>query len=87
MSEEKPYTCQHQIMGTWRSTADQMGLISPAPDGNMYSYMRECEIMGCSAVEYAENVEPVGKRIIAGREVLKKIRGYAFSPPPTKIRK
>lgn len=57
-------SCQHQIWSAWYSTGDQMGLISPAKDGNIYAYMRECMVAGCSAYEYAENIEPTGKRTI-----------------------
>jgi hypothetical protein len=59
--------CEHQIWSEWRSTADQTGLISPAPDGKIYAYMRECMIIGCSAFEYVGNLEPVGDRTIQKR--------------------
>jgi hypothetical protein len=45
-----------------------MDLIPIAPDGNSYAYVRECDIMGCSAVEYADNVEPTGKRLITNEK-------------------
>ena len=55
---------EHQFLEGWRSNADQFGLILPAADGNCYGYFRECMVMGCHVVEYAERLVPAGNVLI-----------------------
>lgn len=56
--------CDHHSWSPWRSAHSQFGENSPADNGVIYRYMRECEIAGCAAIEYAEDLAVQGKRII-----------------------
>lgn len=56
--------CNLHSWGPWYSTTDNLGLCYPTLDGTIYYYKRECQIAGCSAVEYVEDLEPKGKQII-----------------------
>ena len=46
--------------GTWFSAADQMGSIYPDAEGKLWFWYRDCNIMGCSARQYAEGLAIVG---------------------------
>jgi hypothetical protein len=56
--------CNKHNWDVWHTTSDQHGLLSPASDGFIYSYKRECQNAGCHAVEYIEELLPKGRRVI-----------------------
>ena len=55
---------EHQFLEGWRSNADPFGLVAPAPDGKYYHHYRECMVMGCHVVEYAERLVPEGNVLV-----------------------
>lgn len=76
----------------WRHTPSEPdGTVCPStPDGcftpkgkDFYSYRRECQNMGCDAVELADRLVPSGRNVVLdrdGSEVFYINRGYAAEP-------
>ena len=62
------YDHEHQ-WEPWWTTADQLDLISPDKEGNIWRYHSRCNIMGCRAVRFAEKLTVVGKEKIELNDV------------------